>query len=194
MNGKILFSVEGTFLYLEQVLVTFDVPIFYVCRDTLGCRYSVLCLDSDEGEYLISQVSRENLIDMLEDRITLRDFAKAGTSTWRVRCGESYDSDVSERLKVIPEEDLPESGAYYELGYQNDIKDYLHLLKSELPYASSFALGCTCIIDQVIDNYMNKIKVDDTYYWNEYGKRQEEWISRVITDRVITVPMNEGLA
>ena len=51
-------------LYLEKILVAFDVPILFVCTDYAKRRYLCLNIDNETGETAIAEVSNKQLIQM----------------------------------------------------------------------------------------------------------------------------------
>lgn len=66
-------------LEVEIVLVTFDVPILFVCKDSEKKCYLVMCFDEDDGEYVIVEESTSNIIQMLENRKTMEEVFRDAT-------------------------------------------------------------------------------------------------------------------
>ena len=58
-------------LYLEKVLVAFDIPILFVCVDSVDRKYLCLNTDAESGKTVIAPTDNKTLIDMLNNDITM---------------------------------------------------------------------------------------------------------------------------
>ena len=65
-------------LMLDKILFKFDnLPIWVVCLDTFGNHYFCLCTDSImEFTWLISKITVNSLIDVIQDKISILDVFK----------------------------------------------------------------------------------------------------------------------
>jgi hypothetical protein len=130
--GEICFKIGEKYLYLDEELVEFDIPIFFICKDVDNQKYVVLCIDSEELLYVIGKVSIEDILSMLTSEITLRDFFMKVNEKWKVFAGEDYLSDQVEKIEKFQDDELPTVGAYFELS-NDKIETYKKRLVQESP-------------------------------------------------------------
>lgn len=115
-------------LYMEAVLFWYDGPIHFVAIDDNRTRYNCL-LDTDEDNMtVVSPVSTETLIAMLENRIPMEQAFRStleGESIMLID-SDKYGELISFYIKSndIPEKYLPTKGATIDHASQNYI-DYL---------------------------------------------------------------------
>lgn len=133
---NVSFIIDGVELYTEKVLVEFEIPLLFICRDKANKRYSVLCVDSEEERYLIVQSRIRDIVNMIQNTITMKELflkAKEGIA-WMVTAGESFEDDkvVQMSIQDVEDIDLPKDGAFYEV-YNADIHDYVDLLLNRVP-------------------------------------------------------------
>lgn len=136
MMSDISFVINGAELYTEKVLVEFEIPLLFICKDKSNKRYVVLCVNSEEERYLVVQSRVSDIVDMIQNTITMKElFLKAMNGTaWMIVAGESYEDDFVKTLSIqdIQDVDLPAEGAFYEV-YNADIHDYVDILLDRVP-------------------------------------------------------------
>ena len=126
-------------LEVEIVLVTFDVPILFVCKNSADRRFLVLCLDEEEGKYAIAEQSINNLILMLDNKKTMEYVFRSAKNN--VIFLSEYDFDSQEFIfiehdaKTIDKELLPKEGACFELSNEKIIR-YKETLRGIIPVCS----------------------------------------------------------
>lgn len=129
--SRITFILNGVALYTEKVLVEFEMPLLFICKDKSNKRYSVLCVDSDEERYLIVESRIRDIVQMIQNTITMKElFLKAKNSiAWMVKSGKTLSEDYVDTIDIlnVEDEDLPADGAMYEI-YNADIHDYVDML------------------------------------------------------------------
>lgn len=130
--SEISFKVEEKYLYTDEELVEFNIPIFFICKDEVNQKYAVLCVDSEELIYVVAKVAIKDILLMLDSEITLRDFFMKTSEKWRIYAGEDYLSDEIEKIEEFQDNELPISGAYFELS-NSKIKKYVERLAEENP-------------------------------------------------------------
>lgn len=120
MNDVIAFRLNNIGeLRLEQILVEFDIPELFICVDNMRNRYAVLCTDISNAsiEYIIIKITSENLVHMLEKKITMRKFFLNGSDNrvWYVKSVGNIDNDEIEsgELESVPENFLPRDNALF---------------------------------------------------------------------------------
>lgn len=114
-------------LYLEEELVVGTEPVLIVCTDENKNRYLIMTYDSCEGIYVYRKIDKTELLDMLENRVTMEQTFRRGNKIYQTYVAEDGTLDRQEYLAVdFPEEKLPDSGEYYEIDsayIQKYIKD-----------------------------------------------------------------------
>ena len=125
-------------LYLEKILVTFDIPILFVCSDYENMKYLCLNIDSESGKTVIAPTDNDHLLSMLKNEISMENVFR-NTINDTVIIAE-YDSDVGKIIsftkdaRTIPEDMLPQKGAYLELTNKS-IEEYIeYLTKQKINY------------------------------------------------------------
>lgn len=117
MNKELCFCIEGSKLYLEQVLVDYnDIPIFFICKDDTS-YYVVVCADVEELRYIVVKVSDVDLYSLLHGYISMREIFTLQETFWEIISGEEIETDIIS-YKVIEKIDssvLPKQGAYFEI-------------------------------------------------------------------------------
>ena len=120
-------------LYLEKILVAFDVPILFVCTDYEKRRYLCLNIDNETGETVIAEVSNKQLIQMLKNEtpmeVLFRDSIneKIFIATYDDAKGEVISNSVYSR--DISENMLPKKNEFFELS-NSMITDYIGFLST----------------------------------------------------------------
>lgn len=119
-------------LYLDKILFEFDKnPMIFVCKDQKEDYYLCLCTDVIiEYTWMITKVSRENLLKLLLDEIPILDIYKSSLEPIIIAKQQKNVILYEEKyFDEIAEEDLPEENEKLENPY---ISDYIEKLKSEL--------------------------------------------------------------
>lgn len=150
--NNVSFIIDNTELYTEKVLVEFEIPLLFICKDKSNKRYTALCVDSDEEKYLVVESRARDIVQMIQNTITMRELflkAKNGTS-WMITAGATISEDIINITPIseVADEDLPASGSFYEV-YNADIHDYVDLLlnRSEKPTEINYSVGLKTQID-----------------------------------------------
>lgn len=58
-------------LYLEKILVTFDIPILFVCSNGRNKKYLCLNIDDEDGTTVIAEISEATLSAMQQNKIPM---------------------------------------------------------------------------------------------------------------------------
>ncbi len=107
----------------DKVLVHYDGPLLFVCKNHLGQYYIAYCCDVDLKEYVIATTTIRSLIDLLENRTTMFCIFQESNEKWKVEnnCARKIDGRFDES-------DLPDKEVFLnELGepsvdYLNDLR------------------------------------------------------------------------
>lgn len=84
MNNEVIFNIGDKKLYNEIILINVDIPLLFVCIDDEENRFLVLCSDEENGEYLISQLSDNVLLEMLNQEKSMRNTLLSGKKFYKV--------------------------------------------------------------------------------------------------------------
>ena len=131
MNKELCFIIDGKELYLEHVLVDFnEIPVFYICSHDKE-RYTILCTDIENEEYIIVKSHLWRLCNLLKGTLEMKEVFTKENFYWRVKAGDEVaDDDVKkEPVDTLEPSLLPDSGAYYAIT-NDETKSYLNLLES----------------------------------------------------------------
>lgn len=140
--SKQLFKLDNHLLYFDYILEYFDLfhPMFYVCRDDNDERFLVLRMDLCEKEsYLITEISLNDLNNMLLGNITIRSAFLDRPSFYEVQCPtENYLDDVVTKHEIseFPIEYLPDKDYKYIL-YDDEHREYQKRIAKELEKTNS---------------------------------------------------------
>lgn len=120
-------------LYVEQVLVKMDIPIFFICVNDIMERYACLTIDDEIGQYIIKKVELNELIATLKDQNTLYDLFKNGHEKQLYLTEYDFDNQImnDEIISTVDISDdyMPKKGEYFEL-VNDDIEKYINYLMS----------------------------------------------------------------
>lgn len=128
-------------LYVENVIVEGNEPVLFTCFDTTQQRYLIEMLDSYIGKYLIVPIQTNDLLDMLQDKITLEETFRKQSIAYFTAFNDDFDLvlEAVENSK-IPSDSLPASGEYLELATLK-IKEYIRQLSRISCESYSLSIG-----------------------------------------------------
>jgi len=135
MNDKILcFKIDGNNLYLEISLIDFnEIPIFFLCRDDNGARYAVQCIDTEDLNYYVIQVSEKNILKLLNNTSTIREFITSSDKKWEIQSRENIEDDIVKQIQMINEEDLVDEGVFLSLN-NKEVVAFKEKIKNEVNF------------------------------------------------------------
>ena len=131
--GKEWISLEKTGqLYMEKILVSFDVPVLFVCKDYENRKYLCLCVDESIGEYVIAELKINKLLDMINNKVTMEYTFRNCENKQLIITKYDYDNEkinfIVQDSQNVSSDMLSTVGAFLEL--TNDlIKEYIELLQ-----------------------------------------------------------------
>lgn len=133
-KGKWIHTQALGTLFLEQVLVYFDVPELFVCTDADDHRYLVVFVDDDTLRYVAVPISDATLTAMLQGDITMKQafLCADGGVAFNIHKDFGTGGFVAERTAIqeIPDEDLPDESGYYHV-YTDDVRQYCEQLQEQ---------------------------------------------------------------
>lgn len=133
-------------LYLEIVLVQFDVPLLFVCKDDDGVRYLILCIDEEEGQYLSSQISNKWLLKLLNNEVTMAEAFRHPINKRDFLIEYDFSSKKFNghyiEVSQLTSDMLPDEGAYFKLRNPKII-DYIERISNESEYQYDKVVSCT---------------------------------------------------
>lgn len=131
MHNTICFEINGKSLMLDKALITFTIPIFFICCDDDNQKYAVLCTDSDQLNYIVGKIDTKSILDMLNNTLSLRDFFLAATEKWRILARDDYTLDIIEKIETLHDDELPKTDTYFEFS-NIKIEEYKKQLECEI--------------------------------------------------------------
>lgn len=129
--NDVCFILEKKNLYVDEYLVDFEIPIFFICKDDENYKYAVECIDSHELIYVIAQVKINDILDMLKNKVSLCDFIKNGSKFWKVKSGDVVENDIIESISDLDSNMLPKQNTFLDLKNKK-IENYIKKLELEL--------------------------------------------------------------
>ena len=122
-------------LYLEKIIVSFDIPILFVCNDFENRKYLCLNVDEETGCTVIAETDNRTLISMLKNQITIESVFRNSSENKIIiaeyNCEEEEIVSIVQEAKKIDANLLPEKEAFLELSNEV-ISEYLSFLKKQL--------------------------------------------------------------
>lgn len=174
MSNQLCFVIEHNRLFMDKGLVYYnEAPIFFVCFDSDGKYYLALCSDLDDLEYIVVEISKKTLYEMLTQKITMRQALLSNRVFWSIKAADEVDDDIVE-CKDISEincDVLPFEDAYYQT-ISSDDSDYIERIKSEylreVNFLSSMEIAVYSKgifeISLSADSSVDKIHVSNSFY------------------------------
>lgn len=126
MKKKLCFIIDNAFLYTDICLIRDEIPIFFVCKDNSDKYYIVLCVDMDELQYNIVEVTDVQLYNMLLGNISMREIFTEQDEYWKVTPTDNkVENDIvqKKKMKEIDADELPDEGARFKL-FSKELEDY----------------------------------------------------------------------
>ena len=100
MGKKWLNLVETGQLYLEQILVTFNIPILFVCHGFENRKYLCLNVDEEVETTVIAETDSETLLAMLQNKLTMETVFR---NSFNNSCVSSSVSRFTKSTIMIPD-------------------------------------------------------------------------------------------
>lgn len=120
-------------LKMSYIIFHYEYPILFTCTDKNNTLYLCVCCEiRKEQRWIITQTNNEELLKMLEDKITIREaFINKKFNHYIVRYYGEGIKETCEKVKVeeIDILDLPTEGEYIE-AEENEFKDYIKELRA----------------------------------------------------------------
>jgi len=171
MKNDIYFSNVPDFgnLYLEEILFEDECPIlFTLCNENSSARFIAVCCDfRKEQRWIISTVDISSIIDLLKDKITIRDIFTIPKSSYVIGVWKhGYDNVIYTlcNFNQIPKEDLPSADVYFE-AENGEFDEYITFLES-LSYGNITVDKIKNIIYRANTNNLNYIIKNDNFLEN----------------------------
>lgn len=121
-------------LFLEKILVSFDVPILFVCADYENRKYLCLNIDDETGESVIVATDNKRLIAMLKNEITMESVFRNSVDKKVIIAEYNFEKEKiyshTENSKSISANMLPKKNEYFELT-NKVIEEYISYLERQ---------------------------------------------------------------
>ena len=189
MQQKPYFLINNEALYVEQVLVEYlTIPIFFLCKSETD-YYLALCTDGDAEAHYLVQITKKEIYDLLNSKITMREVFLRKSFFWNIISGNRIEEDIVTKLPIekLDTTLLPDEGAYFVI-LTPAIKKYAELFEQDLLYnglldiryqREDVALPSEGYLDNISNNAERKI---DVKYNN--GCNEVKYISNNKKDKI----------
>lgn len=196
MSKELCFRIEHNDLFLKQVLVDYNnIPIFFLCQGKYK-NYLSLCVDIENYNYVIVEVSLFDIYDLLHGNVSMRDAILNHKEYWMVTSGEDISNDIVERktIKDIDQSCLPQEGAYFKVltesieQYLKSIDNIISIQQNYISY-SELKKGYKNEIKNTIDLIFDySISMNFTNTVGQY----DDWINITIERKTVLVSNDES--
>lgn len=196
MSKELCFRIEHNDLFLKQVLVDYNnIPIFFLCQGKYK-NYLSLCVDIENYNYVIVEVSLFDIYDLLHGNVSMRDAILNHKEYWMVTSGEDVSNDIVERktIKDIDQSWLPQEGAYFKVltesieQYLKSIDNIISIQQNYISY-SELKKGYKNEIKNTIDLIFDySISMNFTNTVGQY----DDWINITIERKTVLVSNDES--
>lgn len=120
---------------MEKIIVSFDVPILFVCNDFENRKYLCLNVDEEAGTTVIAETDNRTLISMLNNQVTMENVFRNSLGNKIIiaefDCKKNEIVSTVQDAKKIDSDLLPEKGAFLELS-NKVISEYILFLSRQL--------------------------------------------------------------
>lgn len=142
-NSKIeqepYFIIESKKLFVKELLEHYRgiVGLYFVCEDENGKYYIVLAVDYDHvfeiKKYIVIKTTVSKLIDLLLQKITMREIILSEKTYWEVLIQGRIEDDIcnKKQMKDIDLEQLPDPDSYFHgeprhIIFRSNLQDLLY--------------------------------------------------------------------
>lgn len=102
MGKKWLNLVETGQLYLEQILVTFNIPILFVCHGFENRKYLCLNVDEEVETTVIAETDSETLLAMLQNKLTMETvFRNSFNNSLIIAEYDTTNDEIVTQIKIL---------------------------------------------------------------------------------------------
>lgn len=130
-------------LYIEKVLVTFDVPELFVCKNWKGQRYLAVYEDDGDYRYLLAEIDCSLLHKMLQQELSIDQVFRRSlhNRAYRLKSSRSKTALLIDPVKTenLSQQELPDAGTYFSL-HNKEIDAYRDEIENEYTREKFLAL------------------------------------------------------
>lgn len=112
-----IFEIERKSLYMEAVFVEYENdPIYFLCKSD-GEYFLCLCIDVQKERYVVVKTNKQNILNMLCGKITMRRAITCENVFWAIKAQDDIAQDIVEKhdMKEIDDGILPQEDATFKL-------------------------------------------------------------------------------
>ena len=155
MDKELCFRIDNDDLSLDQVLVDYDgIPIFFLCKGKEK-NYLSLCVDCENYNYIVVEVSLVDIYDLLHENISMREIILKQNKYWMVFSGIDISEDRVEikKMEDIDQSCLPKEGACYKV-LTKPIRQYAECI-DKMIYIQSDYISFSKLETDYVDKFIN---------------------------------------
>lgn len=139
MMKNVVFKVDNKELYEDQVLLDYIYPVLFTCVDDFDNMYISVCYDADISKtcWLLAKVKPVQVIDLLENKITIREMFECD-DLWNI-CKLSHSSEKNvEKIKdykTFDSKAFPAKGEYMDAD-EGEFSEEIEIFKNRIPLSN----------------------------------------------------------
>lgn len=155
MDKELCFRIDNDDLFLNQVLVDYDgIPIFFLCKGKEK-NYLSLCVDCENYNYIVVEVSLVDIYDLLHENISMREVILKQNKYWMVFSGIDISADRVEikKMEDIDQSCLPKKDACYKV-LTKPIRQYAECIEKML-YMQTDYISFSKLETDYVDKFIN---------------------------------------
>lgn len=162
-------SISGKLLFQCQVLFFYEIPILFVCKNIDNELFLVYCDDIYELKYCIAKTTKDLLVKMLENQVSMDSLFAQAETKW-VANVELFDKTCpAQMVDHFEEQTLPKKGAKYGK-LDQEVQSFLIELKNGLfnePFIKKSVIDVCFLISPHVRNLTKSINIEkkDDFIW-----------------------------
>ena len=139
MMKNVVFKVDNKELYEDQVLLDYIYPVLFTCVDDFDNMYISVCYDADASKtcWLLAKVKPVQVIDLLENKITIREMFECD-DLWNIcKLSHSLEKNVEKikDYKTFDSKAFPAKGEYMDAD-EGEFSEEIEIFKNRIPLSN----------------------------------------------------------
>lgn len=135
MNEKWVKLDKLACLYVEKVLIRFDIPLLFVCNtQESNIKYLTLCTNEETDEFLLAECNNAVLLELLREKQSIDGVFKMAEKLFLVDCCNNLCKSLS--IEEVSGEMLPDDNTFFTIKNKS-IDEYIEKLANgimNIPY------------------------------------------------------------
>ena len=155
MNEKWIELGELGCLYVEKVLIRFDIPLLFVCNtQESNIKYLTLCVNEETDEFLLVECNNTVLLELLRGKQSIDGVFKMAKKLFFVDCCNNLCKSLG--IEEVSGEMLPDDNTFFTIKNKS-IDEYIEKLANGI-MDISYKVDSNLCVDIGAKNIKNKQK------------------------------------